>query len=76
MAAGEIQHPSIKRGIAYLRRAQDETGLWQQDAYTGGGFPRVFYLRYHGYPRFFPLWALARYRNLRRTNDRRVACGM
>jgi squalene-hopene/tetraprenyl-beta-curcumene cyclase len=76
MAAGEVEHPAVERGIAYLRRAQDETGLWHQDAYTGGGFPRVFYLRYHGYPRFFPLWALARYRNLRRASSRRVACGM
>ena len=55
---------------------QDATGLWRQDAYTGGGFPRVFYLRYHGYPKFFPLWALARYRNLRRSNVRRVVHGM
>ena len=47
-----------------------------QDAYTGGGFPRVFYLRYHGYPKFFPLWALARYRNLKRGNVRRVRQGM
>ena len=39
-------------------------------------FPRVFYLRYHGYPAYFPLWALARYRNLRRANSRRVAWGM
>jgi squalene-hopene/tetraprenyl-beta-curcumene cyclase len=76
MAAGEVEHPAVERGIAYLRRTQDETGLWRQDAYTGGGFPRVFYLRYHGYPRFFPLWALARYRNLRRTNSRRVPHGM
>jgi squalene-hopene/tetraprenyl-beta-curcumene cyclase len=76
MAAGEVDHPAVARGIAYLRRTQDETGLWRQDAYVGGGFPRVFYLRYHGYPKFFPLWALARYRNLRRANDRHVAYGM
>jgi squalene-hopene/tetraprenyl-beta-curcumene cyclase len=76
MAAGEVDHPAVERGIAWLRRHQDATGLWRQDAYTGGGFPRVFYLRYHGYPAYFPLWALARYRNLRRTNDRRVAYGM
>ncbi len=72
MAAGAVDHPAVSRGIAYLQRTQDDTGLWQQDAYTGGGFPRVFYLRYHGYPKFFPLWALARYRNLRRANSRRV----
>ena len=76
MAAGEVEHPAVERGISYLRRTQDEAGLWQQDAYTGGGFPRVFYLRYHGYPRIFPLWALARYHNLRRATSRRVACGM
>jgi squalene-hopene/tetraprenyl-beta-curcumene cyclase len=76
MAAGEVDHPAVARGIAYLRRTQDAAGLWRQDAYTGGGFPRVFYLRYHGYPAFFPLWALARYRNLRRGNVRRVLLGM
>ena len=43
---------------------------------AGGGFPRVFYLRYHGYAKFFPLWALARYRNLARSNERRVHFGM
>lgn len=76
MAAGEVEHPAVERGIAWLRQHQDATGLWPQDAYTGGGFPRVFYLRYHGYPAYFPLWALARYRNLRRTNSRRVGYGM
>jgi squalene-hopene/tetraprenyl-beta-curcumene cyclase len=76
MAAGEVDHPAVERGIAWLRRTQDAGGLWRQDAYTGGGFPRVFYLRYHGYPAYFPLWALARYRNLRRANSRRVAWGM
>jgi squalene-hopene/tetraprenyl-beta-curcumene cyclase len=76
MAAGEVDHPAVAHGIAYLRQTQDATGLWRQDAYTGGGFPRVFYLRYYGYPAFFPLWALARYRNLRRGNVRRVPYGM
>jgi squalene-hopene/tetraprenyl-beta-curcumene cyclase len=76
MAAGEVDHPAVERGIAWLCRTQEASGLWGQDAYTGGGFPRVFYLRYHGYPAYFPLWALARYRNLRRTNSRRTAYGM
>jgi squalene-hopene/tetraprenyl-beta-curcumene cyclase len=39
-------------------------------------FPRVFYLRYHGYAKFFPLWALARYRNLNSGNAPAVAYGM
>ena len=77
MAAGEVDHPAVARGVAYLHGARKTAdGLWDQDAYTGGGFPRVFYLRYHGYPKFFPLWAVARYRNLTRSNDRQVAFGM
>ena len=48
--------------------------MWDEEHYTAG-FPRVFYLRYHGY-KFFPLWALARYRNLKRGNDRRVSVGL
>jgi squalene-hopene/tetraprenyl-beta-curcumene cyclase len=36
----------------------------------------VFYLRYHGYAKFFPLWAVSRYRNLTRSNARRVSMGM
>jgi squalene-hopene/tetraprenyl-beta-curcumene cyclase len=38
--------------------------LWDEPWCTAVGFPRVFYLRYHGYRAFFPLFALARYRNL------------
>ena len=76
MAAGECDSPTVSRGIAWLAAHQDETGEWPEDTYTGGGFPRVFYLRYHGYSKFFPLWALARYRNLKRGNTRHVAFGM
>jgi squalene-hopene/tetraprenyl-beta-curcumene cyclase len=76
MAAGERDHPAVARGIAWLTENQNEDGLWGQELYTGGGFPRVFYLRYHGYPKFFPLWALARYRNLTVSNSRRVAYGL
>ncbi|WP_422003261.1 squalene--hopene cyclase [Reyranella sp.] len=76
MAAGQADHPAVAAGIAWLQRAQGADGLWHQDAYTGGGFPRVFYLRYHGYAKYFPLWALARYRNLRRANSRHVGHGL
>ncbi len=76
MAAGMADHPAVERGIAWLLERQGEDGLWPQEHYTGGGFPRVFYLRYHGYPKFFPLWAVARYRNLQRANTREVAWGM
>jgi squalene-hopene/tetraprenyl-beta-curcumene cyclase len=76
MAAGEVDHPAVVRGIRWLEKNQQPDGLWPQEHYTGGGFPRVFYLRYHGYPRFFPLWAVARYRNLTAGNSRRVAYGL
>ncbi len=76
MAAGEADHPAVARGVNYLARTQGADGLWGEEFYTGTGFPRVFYLRYHGYAKFFPLWALARYRNLQRGNSRKVAVGM
>ncbi|HKQ10288.1 MAG TPA: squalene--hopene cyclase, partial [Rhizomicrobium sp.] len=76
MAAGAVDHPAVARGVNYLKATQEPDGLWSQPHYTGGGFPRVFYLNYHGYPKFFPLWALARYRNLRCGNSRRVEFGL
>jgi squalene-hopene/tetraprenyl-beta-curcumene cyclase len=76
MAAGEVENPAVARGVRYLIDTQTEKGLWDEARYTATGFPRVFYLRYHGYPKFFPLWALARYRNLRNTNSRMVGVGM
>jgi squalene-hopene/tetraprenyl-beta-curcumene cyclase len=76
MAAGAIDHPAVGRGIAYLVAAQGADGFWNEPRYTATGFPRVFYLRYHGYSKFFPLWAMARYRNLRRGNTRAVTYGM
>ena len=66
MAAGEYESPEVRRGVDYLIRTQRANGLWKDELYTAPGFPRVFYLKYHGYDKYFPLWALARYRNLRR----------
>ncbi|MEZ2351666.1 squalene--hopene cyclase [Caballeronia sp. RCC_10] len=76
MAAGLVEHPAVARGIAYLVRTQTKDGLWDEARFTATGFPRVFYLRYHGYRKFFPLWALARYRNLTREGQTRVTVGM
>ncbi|HVZ10155.1 squalene--hopene cyclase [Rhodopila sp.] len=75
MAAGAVTHPAVARGIAYLARTQRSDGEWTELPYTAVGFPRVFYLRYHGYRLYFPLLALARYRNLSRGNTRRVSVG-
>lgn len=67
--AGEAEHPAVARGIAYLLRTQAEDGTWDEPWHTAVGFPRVFYLRYHGYRAFFPLYALARYRNFALRGD-------
>jgi squalene-hopene/tetraprenyl-beta-curcumene cyclase len=76
MAAGQADHPAVERGIGCLMETQGADGTWTEERYTATGFPRVFYLRYHGYPKFFPLWAMARYRNLKAGNARSVAYGM
>jgi squalene-hopene/tetraprenyl-beta-curcumene cyclase len=76
MAAGEVDTDAVARGVEWLAARQAADGLWGQEMYTGGGFPRVFYLRYHGYPKYFPLWAMARYRNLKRSNSAHVGYGM
>jgi squalene-hopene/tetraprenyl-beta-curcumene cyclase len=64
LAVGETETDSVKRGINYLLSNQSSDGHWYDDSYTAPGFPRVFYLKYHGYTKYFPLWALSRYRNL------------
>jgi len=76
MAAGRVDHPAVARGIKYLAANQTDDGCWDEERFTATGFPRVFYLRYHGYRKFFPLWALARYRNLTQGNSRTVQFGM
>ncbi len=63
MAADEAHSPEVKAGIDFLLRHQQNDGIWHDPGFTAPGFPRVFYLKYHGYDKFFPLWALARYRN-------------
>jgi squalene-hopene/tetraprenyl-beta-curcumene cyclase len=76
IAAGAVNHPAVARGIAWLCEQQDSDGLWHEPYHTATGFPRVFYLRYHGYAKYFPLWALARYRSLKQQGTRKVAVGM
>jgi squalene-hopene/tetraprenyl-beta-curcumene cyclase len=66
IASGETGSAHVRRGVDYLMRTQQPDGLWSDPHFTAPGFPRVFYLRYHGYCAFFPLWALAAYRNATR----------
>tara|TARA_Y100001936_G_scaffold143734_1_gene140214 strand:- start:1704 stop:3650 length:1947 start_codon:yes stop_codon:yes gene_type:complete len=64
MAAGEAHSEEVSRGIKYLLNRQEGSGLWDDPWFTAPGFPRVFYLKYHGYSKYFPLWALARYQTI------------
>jgi len=63
LAAGEAESPEVRQGVDYLLRTQGPHGTWEDPWFTAPGFPRVFHLKYHGYNRYFPLQALARYRN-------------
>ena len=69
MAAGEANSEAVKAGIDFILRNQQADGLWNDECFTAPGFPKVFYLKYHGYDKYFPLWALARYRNELNTNN-------
>ena len=76
MAAGEVDHPAVTKGIAHLIATQDDQGKWREDYCTAVGFPKVFYLSYHGYKAFFPQWALARYHSLKQGNATQVMYGI
>src|SRR5262249_19413534 len=65
LAAGE-DGPAVERAVEYLLAAQRADGDWEDRYWTGTGFPRVFYLKYHFYARYFPLWALGLFRRRRR----------
>jgi squalene-hopene/tetraprenyl-beta-curcumene cyclase len=54
-------HPAASRGVQYLLAHQNTDGTWDETEFTGTGFPRVFYLRYHYYRIYFPLMALSRW---------------
>ncbi|MCZ6506679.1 MAG: hypothetical protein O7A04_01335, partial [Acidobacteria bacterium] len=64
MAAGEPEGFAVRRGVDFLLDRQERGGGWTDEAWTGTGFPEVFYLRYHGYATYFPLMALSTYRRL------------
>jgi len=64
MAAGEVKSSAVQKGVNYLLSTQNAQGGWDEKLFTGTGFPRVFYLRYHGYSQYFPLWALGVYQRL------------
>jgi len=66
LSAGEAGCHEVESGVNYLLTNQQADGFWKDDGSNAPGFPKVFYLKYHGYDKFFPLWALGRYRNERK----------
>ncbi|HET7875783.1 MAG TPA: squalene--hopene cyclase [Methylomirabilota bacterium] len=64
-AAGHTRGHEIERAVRYLMATQREDGSWEDPLWNGTGFPRVFYLKYHLYAKYFPLWALGVYRRTR-----------
>jgi squalene-hopene/tetraprenyl-beta-curcumene cyclase len=69
LAAGEAHSEAVRAGINYLLATQQPDGSWDEDQFTGTGFPKVFYLKYHMYRLYFPLMALARYREATSRKD-------
>lgn len=61
MAAGRTHSAAVRRGVQYLLNRQQPDGTWEEPEFTGTGFPKVFYLRYHLYRVSFPLMALGRF---------------
>ncbi len=76
MAAGEVDSISVKGGVDYLMNEPHDGGKWEEEYFNAVGFPRIFYLRYHGYRSYFPLWTLARYNDLKKRNDKLPGYGL
>jgi squalene-hopene/tetraprenyl-beta-curcumene cyclase len=76
MAAGGHKSDEVLRGIQFLTKSCNNDGDWDEKYFNAVGFPRVFYLHYHGYHLYFPLLALARYRNLKNTNSKHPVFGL
>ena len=70
LATTATSDPAVERAVAWLIAHQNEDGTWDEEEFTGTGFPCVFYLKYHLYRNSFPLYALARYDNLRKGRGR------
>ena len=68
-AAGEVKSTAVEKGIKFLLTGQKEDGSWDEVEFTATGFPKVFYLKYHMYRDYFPLFALGKYRNLTQNHN-------
>ena len=61
LAAQDTRSDSVRRGVEFLLQQQRPDGSWDELPFTGTGFPKVFYLKYHMYREYFPLLALTAY---------------
>lgn len=61
IAVGESRSRSVRLGIEWLLTRQKADGSYDEPEWTGTGFPKVFYLRYHYYRQYFPLLAYNAY---------------
>ena len=75
VSAGRAEGEASRRGVEYLVNHQRSDGTWVDPTYTGTGFPRVFYLRYHLYPVMFPLMAIARHQAATARSSATLAAG-
>ena len=77
LSAGEASSDAARRGAEFLMHTQTSGRICGTIAsFTAPGFPRVFYLRYHGYSAYFPVWALAAYRNADAARNRSLSRGL
>ena len=60
--------PSIERGVEFLKKNFNKKNLWKDEHFNAVGFPKVFYITYHGYAKYFTNLALSRYQNLKKGN--------
>ena len=73
VAAGQIDSVQVKKGVKYLLQKDLK---WEENYYTAVGFPKVFYLKYHGYAKYFPLLTLKKIKNLLQSNSKLPVYGV
>jgi squalene-hopene/tetraprenyl-beta-curcumene cyclase len=72
----KIDNKHIVNGINFLKKNFDKKKLWTDHNFNAVGFPKVFYITYHGYAKYFTNWALSRYQNLKSGNKTNIILGL
>jgi squalene-hopene/tetraprenyl-beta-curcumene cyclase len=71
MAVEEETSEEVMRGVRYLLKRQKDDGTWDEEWFTGTGFPKYFMLRYHNYRNCFPMMALGKFYSKNTNGGRR-----